>query len=67
MDEIEKAYLEWMNGIADTAIPERAEEIKLEGRLYDAFLSLPTLKAKQNAVVTIECWAKQYAPQEESQ
>ena len=33
MDEIEKAYLEWMNGIADIAIPERAEEIKLEGRL----------------------------------
>jgi len=30
-------------------------------RLDDAFLSLPTLEAKQNAVAVVEDWAKQNA------
>ena len=36
---------------------ERAFEVKLEARLYDAFMKLPTLKAKKAAVETLEGWA----------
>ena len=54
-------YREWIDAMADrSARFERTEEVKLEARLYDACLRFPTLKAKQNAVVTLECWAKQF-------
>ena len=54
-------YREWIDAMADrSARFERTEEVKLEARLYDAFLRFPTLTAKQNAVVTLECWAKQF-------
>lgn len=61
MDEVEEFYREWLDGIADSNRPEHTQEAALEGRLYDAFLRLPTLKAKQNVVVCVEAWAKQYA------
>ena len=57
MDEF---YREWVDGLADSSRFERTDEVKLEARLYDAFLRFPTLKAKQNAVVTMEAWPKQY-------
>ena len=37
---------------------ERAEEVKLEARLYDAFMQFPTLKAKKAAVETLEGWVR---------
>ena len=61
MDGVEEFRREWLDGIAASAKSEPAQEAALEARLYDAFLRLPTLQAKQNAVVMIEIWAKQYA------
>ena len=45
----------------ESSRPERAQEVALESRLYDAFLRFPTLKAKQNAVVSMEAW-RRYMP-----
>ena len=61
MDGVDEFYTEWIDGIAAPAKCEPAQEAALEARLYDAFLRLPTLRAKQNAVVMIEIWAKEYA------
>ena len=52
--------LQTVHGLSALIGFERTEEVKLKARLYDAFLRFPTLKAKQNAVVTMEAWAKQY-------
>ena len=61
MDEIGEFYREWVDGLADSSRFERTDEVKLEARLYDAFLRFPTLKAKQNVVVTVESWVKMFS------
>ena len=58
MDELNRI---WLDDLVDDCRPEPAEDAMLKARLDDAFLSLPTLEAKQNAVATIEDWAKQNA------
>ena len=61
MDGLEEFYREWIDSSAANAKSEPAQEAALEARLYEAFLRLPTRRAKQNAVVMIEIWAKEYA------
>lgn len=57
MDEFDRI---WLDDVADDPRREPDEEAILKARLDDAFLRLPTLEAKQNAVVTLERRAKQY-------
>ncbi len=58
MDEFDRISFD---SLTDNSRPEPAEEAMLRVRLDDAFLSLPTLEAKQNAVAAVEDWAKQNA------
>ena len=58
MDEFDRI---WLDDVADSSRPEPAEEAMLKTRLNGAFLSLPTLEAKHNAVATIEDCAKRDA------
>ena len=58
MDELDRISFD---SLTDNSRPEPAEEAMLRVRLDDAFLSLPTLEAKQNAVAVVEDWAKQNA------
>lgn len=51
MDERDRI---WLDDLVDGLGPETAEEALLKARLDDAFLSLPTLEAKQHAVATLE-------------
>ena len=59
MDEFDRISFD---NLTDDSSPKPAEEAMLRVRLDDAFLSLPTLEAKQNAVAVVEDWAKQNTP-----
>lgn len=61
MDEFDRI---WLDDIAEDSSPEPDEEAMLKARLDDAFLSLPTLEAKQDAVDTLESRAKQFGEDE---
>lgn len=61
MSGADEFYRELIDGLVDSSMLERTEEVRLEARLYDAFTRFPTLKAKQHAVVSLESCAETFA------
>jgi hypothetical protein len=56
MDDFDRI---WLDDVIDDSRHEPDEEAMLKARLDDAFLSLPSLQSRQDAVATIESWAEQ--------